>query len=103
MTVSEFTESFGNQMPEALSPELQALWYLGTGDWDTAHKAVRYEQDADNAWIHAHLHKINDDAENAKYWYSKSNRDLFNVKVEDEFLELLTYFLNRTSHCLLDF
>ena len=37
------------------------------GDWDGAHKIVQEdEQDATSCWIHAVLHKIEGDADNAR-------------------------------------
>ncbi len=44
-----------------------------TGDWDAAHKIVQqHEDDPLACWIHAVLHKIEGDAGNSRYWYSRS-------------------------------
>lgn len=43
------------------------------GDWDRAHKTVQQDEDDPLAcWIHAVLHKIEGDAGNSRYWYSRS-------------------------------
>ncbi len=45
------------------------------GEWDAAHEVVQqYEDDATAAWIHAVLHKIESDPDNARYWYRRADR-----------------------------
>jgi hypothetical protein len=45
------------------------------GDWDGAHRIVQaHENDPMACWLHALLHKIEGDAENARYWYARSPR-----------------------------
>jgi len=45
------------------------------GDWGRAHRIVqRDESDPLACWIHAVLHKIEGDAWNSRYWYSRSER-----------------------------
>jgi hypothetical protein len=41
------------------------------GDWNGAHDIVQRDEAADPAfcWVHAVLHKIEGDADNARYWY----------------------------------
>ncbi len=40
------------------------------GDWDGAHAIVQEDEtDRFACWVHAVLHKIEGDAENARYWY----------------------------------
>jgi len=42
-------------------------------DWGAAHAiAQRHEGDAAADWLHALLHKIEGDAENARYWYRRT-------------------------------
>lgn len=44
-------------------------------DWDSAHKIVQvHENDAMACWIHAVLHKIEGDEENARYWYARAGQ-----------------------------
>jgi hypothetical protein len=43
------------------------------GDWDKAHAIVQQdESDQLSCWIHAVLHKIEGDEENARYWYARA-------------------------------
>ena len=45
------------------------------GDWDGAHKiAQQDETDPTSSWIHAALHKIEGDADNARYWYARAGQ-----------------------------
>ncbi len=42
------------------------------GDWEAAHKATQQlEGDATADWLHAVLHKIEGDQNNARYWYRR--------------------------------
>ena len=42
-------------------------------DWEAAHAvAQRHEGDAVANWLHAVLHKIEGDIENARYWYRRT-------------------------------
>jgi hypothetical protein len=43
------------------------------GDWDRAHKIAQQDEDDPLAcWVHAVLHKIEGDAGNSRYWYSRT-------------------------------
>jgi hypothetical protein len=61
--------------PFAIEPWLSsAIEALEHGDWQRAHELVQHEPGANAAWIHAHLHRIEGDAENAAYWYRRAGR-----------------------------
>jgi hypothetical protein len=76
MTPSAFKHSLGQSTPPSgLSAALTALWWLGKDDWDKAHELVANEDGADCAWIHAHLHRIEGDLDNARYWYRLAHRE----------------------------
>jgi hypothetical protein len=54
---------------------LQAIELALAGQWDAAHQTVQqYETDATAAWIHAVLHKIEGDPDNARYWYRRAGK-----------------------------
>jgi len=54
---------------------LQAIDLALADKWDVAHETVQqYEDDATAAWIHAVLHKMEDDLGNARYWYRRADR-----------------------------
>lgn len=54
---------------------LRAIDLALANDWDAAHQLVQeYENDANAAWIHAVLHKIEGDLGNAGYWYRRAGQ-----------------------------
>ena len=76
MSLLAFKRSLSGKTPPAgVSPALAALWWAGKDDWDTAHKLVMDEDDADCAWVHAYLHRVEGDLENARYWYRQARRN----------------------------
>jgi len=76
MNAADFKRSLGQKIPPAgLSPALTALWWLGKDDWDKAHELVANEGSADCAWVHAHLHRVEGDLDNARYWYRQARRE----------------------------
>lgn len=53
----------------------QAVELAMAGDWEGAHRIVQaYEDDVLACWIHAALHKIEGDADNARYWYARAGQ-----------------------------
>jgi hypothetical protein len=69
---------FGGKTPAMSAPKddlLQAVELALAGKWDAAHELVQqYDDDASAAWIHAVLHKMEDDLGNACYWYRHADR-----------------------------
>jgi hypothetical protein len=59
-----------------LRPRLREAVDLALGgDWQTAHKIVQeHEGDAVASWIHAVVHRMEGDLDNARYWYERCNR-----------------------------
>lgn len=52
---------------------LDAIDAALAGDWDRAHKIVQKDEDDPlSCWVHAVLHKIEGDASNSRYWYSRT-------------------------------
>ncbi len=75
MTLSEFKRSLAKSKPPAsLTPALQALWWAGKDKWDQAHDIVMNGSGKDCAWVHAHLHRVEGDLENARYWYKQAGK-----------------------------
>jgi hypothetical protein len=53
---------------------MRALDLAAAGDWDGAHEvAQRHEGDPVADWLHAVLHKIEGDGDNARYWYRRTS------------------------------
>jgi hypothetical protein len=75
MTFAEFRRSLSAaKPPRGLSPALAALWWAKKDDWHKAHAAVMDETDKACAWVHAHLHRVEGDLDNARYWYRRAGR-----------------------------
>ena len=75
MTFSDFERSLAGGVPPAgLAPALEALWWAANGEWDRAHRIVMNEAGADAALVHAYLHRVEGDLENAAYWYGRAGR-----------------------------
>jgi hypothetical protein len=76
MTPSAFKRSLSSKTPpNALSAALTALWWAGKDAWDKAHDIVMHEDSADCAWVHAYLHRVEGDRDNARYWYRQARRE----------------------------
>jgi hypothetical protein len=76
MNPADFKRSLGQETPPGgLSRALTALWWLSKEDWDKAHELVANEESADCAWVHAHLHRVEGDLDNARYWYRQARRE----------------------------
>jgi hypothetical protein len=76
MSLSAFNSSLSDKKPPAgLAAALTALWWAGKNDWDRAHEIVMNEEGADCAWVHAYLHRVEGDLDNARYWYRRARRE----------------------------
>jgi hypothetical protein len=60
--------------PAGLAPAVEALWYAANGFWERAHEAAQKRDDDAGAWVHAYLHRMEGDEENARYWYGRAGR-----------------------------
>ena len=75
MKLQDFTSSLNeSSVPDGLSPYLAALWYEKCGDWNQAHEIVQDLNDPAAAWVHAYLHRVEGDLDNAGYWYRRARR-----------------------------
>jgi hypothetical protein len=70
--------------PGALSLVLAALWWDLKGDWTKAHECAQQLESAKHAWVHAYLHRKEGDADNARYWYRRAGKAVFNGSLEEE-------------------
>ncbi len=98
MTPSAFNRSLSDKKPaDALSPALAALWWAAHGDWDKAHKIVMDEGGADCAWVHAYLHRVEGDLDNAGYWYRQARRKVARGELKAEWSEMVAVLLDEKS------
>jgi hypothetical protein len=70
--------------PEGLSMAAQALWWEAKGDWHLAHQCAQKQPDADGAWAHAYLHRVEGDLRNAGGWYSRAGRPASTAPLKEE-------------------
>lgn len=76
MTPAAFERSLAEAKPPGgLSTALAGLWWAGKDDWDRAHATVMNDASADGAWVHAYLHRVEGDVDNARYWYRQADRE----------------------------
>ncbi len=94
MSAEEFLATLDQAEPPAgLSVALRGLWWSAKGDWDKAHVTVQDDPSREAAWVHAHLHRIEGDLDNAGYWYERANRNPSGDKIEDEREEIARMLL----------
>jgi hypothetical protein len=96
MTPLGFKRSLSkSEPPSGLSPALVALWWAGRNDWDKAHKLVMNEEGAECAWVHAYLHRLEGDLDNARYWYRQARRPAASGELDDEWAAIVAALLGR--------
>ena len=76
MTLESFLASIrdDNSPPDALSPELKALWFSKNARWDEAHHIAQDIPSKMGSWIHGLLHAIEGDFGNADYWFQRAGQ-----------------------------
>ena len=94
MDLETFKQSLDHdQPPQGLSPELQALWWDGKGNWEQAHQTAQDISNLSGSWIHAYLHRKEGDQFNAGYWYSRAGKPKPSISLEEEWEELVAAML----------
>lgn len=94
MTFDDFKNSLSQQVaPQQLSVELESLWHDGKGDWNKSHEVIQDINSKNAAWIHAYLHRKEGDLGNASYWYSRANKTMPKVSLNEEWKALVEHFL----------
>lgn len=94
MTLDEFRASVAQPEPPAgISKQLQVLWYDAKGDWARAHSLAQEQGDATGAWLHAYLHRVEGDPDNAAYWYRRAGRPVADSELGDEWDQLAVEML----------
>ena len=61
-------------MADSFAPLVAALKLLDADNWDGAHAAVQDDPSPEAAWVHAHLHRVEGDLDNAGYWYRRAGK-----------------------------
>jgi hypothetical protein len=85
MTLAEFKHSLSLAAPSAeLAPALAALWWAGNDKWETTHEIVMNDESRHGAWVHAYLHRVEGDLDNARYWYRQAGQPLATEELSAE-------------------
>lgn len=93
MSITEFKSSLkSNIISTYLSPQQKSLWYDAKGDWKKAHDQIDQLEDAISAHIHAYLHRVEGDLWNARYWYSRAKKPVFQRSLDEEWEQLVDLY-----------
>jgi hypothetical protein len=92
-----FFESLDDDEPPSVGAELQALWWLRKPDWDRAHELVQDIETKAAAHVHAHLHRVEGDLENAGYWYRRAGEPVSDAPLATEWEALTNRLLGQAS------
>lgn len=96
ITVEQLEASLDDSAPPAgLSPCVQALWFEAKGDWHRAHELAQAGDDAESAWVHAYLHRVEGDLGNAAYWYRRAGRPQTDRALREEWRAIAGDLLTR--------
>jgi hypothetical protein len=98
MTLADLNDSLSKpEPPKGLAPALAALWWAAKDDWERAHKLVMDEGGKDCAWVHAYLHRVEGDLENARYWYEQAGKPVANDALPAEWDSIVQALARNTS------
>ncbi len=96
MTLDEFRRSLDEAAPPAgLAPAVLALWWQGKGDWQAAHRHAQAAGDPAGDWVHAHLHRVEGDLDNAGYWYRRAGQPVADGPLDAEWAAISEALLAR--------
>jgi hypothetical protein len=95
MDLEGFRATMSGDAPPAAPPALQALWRAARGEWAAAHELAQSLEDPVGAWVHAHLHRIEGDEDNAGYWYRRAGKPHSHQTLEAEWEEIAEALLAR--------
>lgn len=96
MTIEEFKATLADRDPPDVSPALRAMWYAGNDRWEEAHRIAQDINDRSGAWVHAHLHRVEGDLGNARYWYRQAAQPEATDSLDSEWLRIASELLKRS-------
>ena len=98
MSPADFKASLSGAAPAPdLAAPLAALWWVAKSNWDQAHRIVQDEDDANSAWVHAYLHRVEGDLGNAGYWYRRAGKPVATGALETEWERMVSTLLGAVS------
>ena len=95
MNYNDFIKLTKESNPSNLLTDIHlALWHAMKNNWDMAHEIVQ-DINSDTAfWIHAYLHRVEGDLNNANYWYNRANKNVSTESLESELNDIIKSILN---------
>lgn len=98
MDVAAFKASLAaDRPPRGLSSPLEALWWAARDEWSKAHEIAQAQDDAASAWVHAYLHRVEGDGDNAAYWYRRARRPVSTGPLADEWAAIVRTLLAEST------
>jgi hypothetical protein len=98
MNLAEFKRAVSKAKPPVgLAPPLEALWWAAKGDWDKAHRIVMNADGREAAWVHAYLHRVEGDLDNAGYWYRQARRAAESGRLEAEWDAIASALIDKQA------
>jgi hypothetical protein len=79
--------------PTAAVSLLRAVWHGLHGEWEAAHQIAQNDTSAEGAWVHAWLHRIEGDLDNARYWYLRAQRNAGEGDLREEGKTIAAFLL----------
>ncbi len=79
--------------PAGLSSAAEALWHERRGNWDRAHRLAQSQDDPAGYRVHAYLHRVEGDFDNAAYWYGRAGIAASQAPLRQEWEEILRSLL----------
>ncbi len=96
MDIETFKSSLtGDAPPAGLDGALRALWHDAKDDWHEAHRQAQGQGDADGAWVHAYLHRVEGDQSNVGGWYRRAGKPHCETALADEWDAIAAALLAR--------
>ena len=90
MDVDTFKKSLdGDAPPAGAEGPLAALWHAAKGEWHKAHALIQDDDSKEAARVHAHLHRIEGDQDNADYWYRQANEPIAEMPIDQEWSSIV--------------
>ena len=94
MSLDAFKRTMSDGKPPArLRASLQALWWAAQAEWNRARELVQDDESRDAAWVHAYLHRVEGDLDNAGYWYRQAGQTVAAGPLDAEWDAIATALL----------
>ena len=85
MNYNDFIKLTKKSNPSDMLSDIHlALWHAMKNNWDMAHEIVQDINTETAFWIHAYLHRVEGDLNNANYWYNRANKTVCTKSLESE-------------------